>query len=93
MENATLYQFSLCPYCHKVRAGLELKGIAYRAVEVNPMGKKQLPALPENAPRKVPVIELGGRTVFDSTDILKFLDEEVPGALRHKDYLVPRLLI
>jgi glutathione S-transferase len=82
MENATLYQFSLCPYCHKVRAGLELKGIAYRTIEVNPMSKKELPALPDNAPRKVPVIELGGRTVFDSTDILKFLDREIPGKLR-----------
>ena len=39
MQDLTLYQFELCPYCHKVRAGLELKGLAFRKVEVNPMSK------------------------------------------------------
>lgn len=75
---ATLYQFELCPYCHKVKAGLDLKGVAYRKVEVNPMNKKELPALPEDAPKKVPVLELDGEMVFDSTDILTFLDDKRP---------------
>lgn len=75
---ATLYQFELCPYCHKVKAGLDLKGIRYERVEVNPMKKTELPELPEGAPKKVPVLELGGRTVFDSTDILSFLEEYKP---------------
>ncbi|MEJ7733497.1 MAG: glutathione S-transferase family protein [Polyangiaceae bacterium] len=79
MEDLTLYQFELCPYCHKVRAGLELKGLAYRKVEVNPMTKKELPALPAGAPRKVPVLQSGGETVADSTAILAFLDEKFPG--------------
>ncbi len=75
---ATLYQFELCPYCHKVKAGLELKGIAYDRIEVNPMKKKELPELPPGAPKKVPVLRLGDRTVCDSTDILAFLDEVEP---------------
>lgn len=77
-EIATLYQFELCPYCHKVKAGLDLKGIEYKRIEVNPMKKKELPELPPDAPKKVPVLELGGRTVYDSTDILKYIDEQVP---------------
>ncbi len=75
---ATLYQFELCPFCHKVKAGLDLKGIKADRVEVNPMNKKELPELPEEAPKKVPVIELDGRLVYDSTDILKLLDEVKP---------------
>ena len=78
MKDVTLYQFELCPYCHKVRAGLELKGIAYRKVEVNPMNKKELPKLPEGAPRKVPVLDVDGKLLWDSTVILKYLDEHVP---------------
>ena len=78
MSAATLYQFELCPYCHKVRAGLELKGIPYRQVQVDPTSKKQLPALPEGAPKKVPVLEFDGERVFDSTKILAFLDRQVP---------------
>jgi len=80
MTDLTLYQFALCPFCHKVRAGLELKGLAYRAVEVNPMTKKELPALPADAPRKVPVLEHAGKLIFDSTTILAYLDATFPEA-------------
>jgi microsomal prostaglandin-E synthase 2 len=79
MTDVTLYQFELCPYCHKVRAGLELKGVAYRKVEVNPMNKKELPSLPASAPRKVPVLDVGGEVLWDSTVILSYLDEQFPG--------------
>lgn len=82
MNDVTLYQFELCPYCHKVRAGLELKGIAYRTVQVNPMNKKQLPALPADAPRKVPVLALDGSLLWDSTTILLALDERFPDGHR-----------
>jgi len=82
MKDVTLYQFELCPYCHKVRAGLELKGLTYRKVEVNPMNKKELPRLPEGAPRKVPVLDVGGELIWDSTVILGYLDERFPGPLR-----------
>lgn len=82
MEDLTLYQFELCPYCHKVRAGLELKGLAYRKVEVNPITKKELPPLAAGLPRKVPVLQSGTDTVADSTDILAYLDEKLPGKAR-----------
>ena len=59
MQPVTLYQFELCPFCHKVRAGLELKGIPFRKVEANPMTKKELPGLPAVAPREVPVLQPG----------------------------------
>ena len=74
MNEAILYQFALCPFCSKVRAGLELKGIPYRIVEVNPRTKAELPPLPEGTPRKVPVLDVGGNVVHDSTEILRFLD-------------------
>jgi microsomal prostaglandin-E synthase 2 len=82
MDDLTLYQFELCPFCHKVRAGLELKGLAYRKVEVNPMTKKELPPLPADAPRKVPVLTCGSDTVPDSTAILAYLEEKFPGKVR-----------
>jgi len=72
----TLYQFELCPYCHKVKAAFDVKGIAYRVVEVNPMTKAELPAaLPADAPRKVPVIDCEGEVLYDSTTIMNYLDE------------------
>lgn len=77
-----LYQFELCPYCHKVKAGLELKGLPFEKIEVNPMNKRELPPLPEDAPKKVPVIRAAGQTVFDSTTILAHLDREFEGAMK-----------
>lgn len=82
MEAVTLYQFELCPYCHKVKAALEAKGIAFTKVEVNPMNKKELPVLPAGAPRKVPVIQVGGETVFDSTAIVAYLEAHDTTGLR-----------
>ena len=71
----TLDQFELCPFCHQVKAALDVKGIAYRTVEVNPMTKAELPALPEEAPKKVPVIDCEGDVVFDSTTIMDYLED------------------
>jgi microsomal prostaglandin-E synthase 2 len=79
MDDLTLFQFELCPYCHKVRAGLELKGLAFRKVEVNPMSKKELPSLPPGAPKKVPVLRAGSDTVADSTLILDYIEAHYPG--------------
>lgn len=78
MSNTTLYQFALCPFCNKVRAGLQLKGIAFDEVEVSPRSKSELPALPDDAPKKVPVLQVGDEVVWDSTRILAFLDEAFP---------------
>lgn len=78
----TLYQFALCPFCNKVRAGLQLKGVPFDEVEVSPRSKVELPSLPEGAPRKVPVLEVGSTVLWDSTRILSQLDEVFPGTLR-----------
>ncbi len=48
-SRVTLYQFALCPFSHKVKAAMEVKGIPYTEVEVNPMTKKELPPMPESA--------------------------------------------
>ncbi|MBV1860298.1 MAG: glutathione S-transferase family protein [Nannocystaceae bacterium] len=82
MVAATLYQFALCPFCNKVRAGLHLKGITFDEIEVSPRSKVELPALPDDAPRKVPVLKVGEDVVWDSTRILAFLDEAYPDTIR-----------
>lgn len=76
--SVTLYQFQLCPFCHKVRAALELKGVEYQRVEVAPGNKKELPPLPPEAPRKVPVLQVGDEIIWDSTSILLAIDRLVP---------------
>ena len=74
----TLFQFQLCPFCHKVRAALELKGVDYTRIEVAPGSKKELPDLPPDAPRKVPVMQVDDEIIWDSTSILLAIDRLVP---------------
>lgn len=76
--DVTLFQFQLCPFCHKVRAALELKGVSYHQVEVTPGKKKELPELPPEAPKKVPVLQVGDEIIWDSTDILLQIDRLLP---------------
>jgi len=61
---------------------MEAKGIAFTKVDVNPMNKKELPPLPDGAPRKVPVIQVGGETIFDSTTIVAYLEAHDTQGLR-----------
>ncbi|MBR57028.1 MAG: hypothetical protein CMH54_03105 [Myxococcales bacterium] len=80
MSTMKLYQFELCPYCHKVKAGLDLKGIPYEKIEVNPMNKKELAHFgpTPDGKKKVPVVEYGDKVLRESTDILRWLDEVKP---------------
>ena len=84
MSELKLYQFELCPYCHKVKAGLDLKGISYEKIEVNPMNKKEMAHIEaaENGKKKVPVIEYGDTIKRESSDILRWLDEVEPGGIQ-----------
>lgn len=72
-HSATLYQYEVCPFCHKVRAILEYKKVPYRKIEVHPMNKKEIAFSPDY--RKVPIwVEQDGTQVNDSNAIMRHLD-------------------
>jgi microsomal prostaglandin-E synthase 2 len=72
----TLYQFDLCPFCNKARAGLDLRGLKYTPIEVNPMNKREIAHLDgdEDGRKKVPIIEVDGTVVRDSSAILRWAE-------------------
>lgn len=72
-----LYEYSVCPFCCKVKAMLAFKGAAYESIEVHPLNKKEI-AFSENY-RKVPIyIDSEGKQINDSTVIMKHIDQEFP---------------
>lgn len=77
MTSLTLYQFELCPYCHKVKAGLELRRIPHTRVEVNPLNKREIANFPSTAEgrKKVPIVTLGDDVRQESSQILRWLDD------------------
>jgi glutathione S-transferase len=74
--NIILYQYEISPYVDKVRRAMRLKGLAFTTVEVpvsNPRKYKDI-----SPTGKFPALVSDGRTIVDSTDILRWLDEVAP---------------
>lgn len=74
----TLYQFDISPFCDKVRRVLRLKGLDFRVVEVPPSEAARGRWKAVSPTGKFPVLEHEGRRIFDSTDIVRWLDERFP---------------
>jgi glutathione S-transferase len=72
---ATLYGARLSPFVEKVAKALQLKGIEFDLVE--PTGPSDLKKW-NRTTGKMPVLEMSGEQMIDSTLILRRLDEIVP---------------
>lgn len=73
--NVKLYQYNICPFCHKVKALLDYSAHPYEVVEVNPLTKAEL-KFPDNNYKKVPVAIINGEQVNGSDEIIaELLDD------------------
>lgn len=68
----TLYQYTTCPFCCKLKAFLDYHQIEYATVEVNPITKKQIK---DHGFGKVPQLQIGsnGPIIVDSNEIVRIL--------------------
>lgn len=73
--NATLYGSRLSPFVEKVARALQLKRIDFAVVD--PRGPNDLKKWNPTT-GKMPVLDIGGEKLFDSTLIVRRLDELVP---------------
>lgn len=76
----TLYDFLPCPFGQKIRIVLAEKGLTYSLSEVNlALGEQRRPEfLRLNPYGKVPVLVDDETTVYDSTIIAEYLEDEYP---------------
>lgn len=74
----TLYQYELSPFCDKVRRVLNAKCVDYQVEEISILDtlKGRLKTLSPAA--KLPVLDIDGERVADSTDICWFLEARFP---------------
>jgi microsomal prostaglandin-E synthase 2 len=75
-KDVVLYQYDACPFCNKVKAFLDYHDIAYKVVEVNPMGKKEIKW---SEYKKVPILVVDGEALNDSTAIITELTRRIEG--------------
>lgn len=76
MASITLHQWDVSPFCRKVGRMLEFKGLAYDTVDYN--GLRGLRAQRLSKVGKLPVLDVDGERIQDSTRIARFLDEHFP---------------
>lgn len=67
-----LYQYAICPFCHRVKAYLDFLKIDYKAVEVNPLTKKEIKF---SEYKKVPLAVIEGQTIKESGDIIDHISK------------------
>jgi len=76
MTQITLYQFESCPFCKRVRDKLAELKLDYKTIEVpydneHPLRQK---LFKESGVSTVPVIEIDGKYIGESQDIIEYLE-------------------
>ncbi len=76
MSKITVHQLEISPFCDKVRRLLHLKELPFEVVNV-PMA--QLAKVKRMSPMgKLPVVEIDGEVIADSSDICRALEQRYP---------------
>jgi glutathione S-transferase len=71
-----LYDWAPSPFCFKVRAILDYKGLSYQRIPI--LGAPLWRVLRRGHVGKAPAMEIGGEMVVDSTDIAHALERHFP---------------
>jgi|TARA_B110000503_G_scaffold133979_2_gene212314 microsomal prostaglandin-E synthase 2 len=87
-KKVTLYQYDVCPFCNKVKAMLDFHGVPYDVVEVNPLTKSEMKFSKEYS--KVPVLVVDETQINNSSEIMRWLELNVPSAQSLKKKTAPR---
>jgi glutathione S-transferase len=78
MGQINLYQYPISPFTEKVRRVLTYKHLKWNPIDCHYEDKTNLLAVTKGAWTRVPVVEWDGEVVYNSADIIKWLDKRVP---------------
>lgn len=73
----TLHQWEISPFCQKVARALRHKGLGFETVNYNGLLGAKAARLSKVG--KLPVLDIDGQRIQDSTCIARYLDEHRPG--------------
>ena len=78
MGEINLYQYAISPFTEKVRRVLTYKHLKWNPIDCHYEDKTNLLAVTKGAWTRVPVLEWDGDVVYNSADIIKWIDRKVP---------------
>ena len=76
MSKIVLHQWEISPFCQKVSRMLRFKGLDFETINYNGILGAKVPTLTKVG--KVPVLDINGKRIQDSTRIARYLDEAYP---------------
>jgi glutathione S-transferase len=76
MGEINLYQYPISPFSEKVRRVLTYKHLKWNPIDCHYEDKTNLLAITKGAWTRVPVLEWDGEVVYNSADIIKWLDRK-----------------
>jgi glutathione S-transferase len=86
MANPTLISHHLCPYVQRVAIALAERGVAFERVYIDLAAKPDW-FLALSPLGKVPLLQVGGDVLFESSVICEYLEETLPRPLHPPDPL------
>ena len=78
MGEINLYQYPISPFTEKVRRVLTYKHLKWNPIDCHYDDKTNLLAVTKGAWTRVPVLEWDGEVVYNSADIIRWLDRKLP---------------
>lgn len=78
MGTLNLYQYPISPFTEKLRRVLTYKHIKWNPIDCHFEDKTNLLALTKGQWTRVPVVEWDGEVVWNSADIIRWIDRKVP---------------
>jgi glutathione S-transferase len=78
MGEINLYQYSISPFTEKLRRVLVYKRLKWNPIDCHYEDKTNLLAVTGGKWTRVPVLEWNGEVVWNSADIIKWIDHKVP---------------
>lgn len=69
-----IYQYQICPFCHRVKAYLDYLKINYESIEVNPLTKSEISFSRDH--KKVPIARFDGQVMADSAIIIRHITDK-----------------
>jgi glutathione S-transferase len=78
MGEINLYQYPISPFTEKVRRVLTYKHLKWNPIDCHYEDKTNLLAVTKGAWTRVPVLEWDGEVVYNSADIIKWIDRKAP---------------
>ena len=78
LKTYSLYQFNACPFCIKVRRVMRKLNLPIELKNANTDENIKEELLAGGGSPKVPCLRIGDKWMYESSDIVKFLEEKFP---------------